>query len=67
MNKNNVEWQDPIQSYIAAFIEPGMVYAWLECKANIAEIWYLCRKLGLDLDITFSQFQDTFLLIAENM
>lgn len=59
-------FEDERQDSISRFIDDGMIIAWLTFEAQLPEIWYVCRKQGLPLDVTFSEFQEVFLLIAEN-
>ena len=59
-------FEDERQNEIANYITDGMIIAWLAFEAQIPEIWYVCRKQGLSQDIKFAEFEEVFLLIAEN-
>lgn len=59
-------FEDERQNMIAQYIEDGMIIAWLTFEAQIPEIWYVCRKRGLPQDVKFAEFEEVFLLIAEN-
>lgn len=61
----NLFWKDS-DKFIAKFIDDGMLIAWLSNQAQLPEIWYVARKQGLPGSITFYDFQEVFLRIAED-
>lgn len=69
MNNNiysKIDWPSQRHEYISAFIEPGMIRAWLSCDCTLEELYLLCRKRGMGSELLYSEFADTFLLIAEH-
>lgn len=63
---NRIDWPSQRHEYISLFIKEGMIKAWLNCECTIEELYLLCRKNGMGEELLYSEFADTFLLIAEH-